>query len=267
MPRPLVTGRPTTQSSRFKRPAEGSEYQNGRARRWGILLAALMLLASSGRDQASAAEDAPKPDSATRPSARWEASIQAFEAQDAKTPPPQHAALFVGSSSVRLWDLKSAFPGIATINRGFGGSEISDSIDFADRIVVKYQPRVIVFYAGDNDLAKQKSPQTVIDDFRTFAGIVRKTLPDTELAYIAIKPSIRRWQLAEQIQEANQGIKAICEADAKVHFVDVWEPMLGEDGRPKPELFAKDGLHMSPAGYAIWNRRVLPLITPHSTAK
>ena len=110
------------------------------------------------------------------PSARWESTIRKFEAADDKQMPPKQAILFVGSSSIRLWDLKESFPDEKTINRGFGGSEVADSLYFADRIVTKYEPRQIIMYAGDNDIGKGKSPETVAKDFRQFVKKVRQQL-------------------------------------------------------------------------------------------
>ena len=193
------------------------------------------------------------------PFAKWDKAISAFEAQDQKSPPPQGAVLFVGSSSIRLWKVEKSFPNLVTINRGFGGSEIADSVHFADRIVLKYQPKTIVFYAGDNDIAHGKSPVQVAKDFQAFVKIVHKKLPKTKILFIAIKPSLARWKLAETIQKANGLIRSQCEKNEQLEFIDVWKPMLGDDGRPRAELFLKDGLHMNEQGYKIW----ASLIKPH----
>ncbi|MFP3648739.1 GDSL family lipase, partial [Paraburkholderia sp. SIMBA_054] len=49
----------------------------------------------------------------------WEADMRHFAELDAQAPPPRHAVLFLGSSSIRFWDsLASDFPGQAVINRG-----------------------------------------------------------------------------------------------------------------------------------------------------
>ena len=190
--------------------------------------------------------------------ARWEKAIAAFEALDKQNPPPQEATLFVGSSSIRLWKLEQSFPERAVINRGFGGSQIADSLHFADRIVLKHRPKTIVFYAGDNDIAKGKSPDRVAADFRKFVKTVHAELPETRIVFIAIKPSLARWKLADTIQKANKMIQNECEKNEKLAFADVWKPMLGDDGRPRPELFAKDGLHLNEAGYKVWTEVIEP---------
>ena len=191
---------------------------------------------------------------------KWEASIQKFESQDKTSPQPRGANLFVGSSSIRMWKLDQSFPKFKTINRGFGGSEIADSIHFADRIILKHQPAVVLLYAGDNDISHGKSAKTVTADFRKFVSVVRKELPDTRIAFIAIKPSIKRWNLAGEIREANKTIAAICAADKQMDYVDIFEPMLGKDGKPSPELFLKDGLHLNEQGYKIWADAIRPLL-------
>jgi hypothetical protein len=113
---------------------------------------------------------------------RWENEIQAFERQDAKHRPPDNSVLFVGSSSIRLWKLEESFPHLDAINRGFGGLQLADSVHFAERIAVAYRPRLVVLYAGDNDLAAGKKPQQVLADFKQFAAKVKAALPETRIA-------------------------------------------------------------------------------------
>ena len=173
---------------------------------------------------------------------RWDKQIAAFEKADQEKAPPQNGILFVGSSSIRYWKVEISFPGMPVINRGFGGSEISDAIFFADRIIIKHQPRVIVFYAGDNDLARGKSGQQVVADYQTFVKKIRTSLPKTRIIFVAIKPSIARWKLIEQIRQTNKKIEQITMTDPLQVFLDVDTPMIGADGKPKPELFIKDGV-------------------------
>ncbi len=189
---------------------------------------------------------------------RWEDSIKAFEAKIESGESKPGAILFSGSSSIRLWDLKQSFPDRNTINQGFGGSEIADSIHFFDRIVVPLRPRMILLYAGDNDIAKGKSAEQVHKDFQKFAQRVTADLPDTKLLFIAIKPSIKRWSMREQMSQANALIAEHCSGDDRLQFIDVWTPMLGPDGMPKPELFRDDGLHLNDDGYVLWTSVVKP---------
>ena len=193
---------------------------------------------------------------------RWEKTIRAFEAQDRREPPPRGAMVFVGSSSIRLWKLKESFPDLVTINRGFGGSVIADSVHFADRIILPYQPRVIVLYAGDNDIALGYSPRQVVEDFRRFVRTVHARLPQTKIVFIAIKPSLSRWHLAAKMKEANQAIRQLTQEDDRLEFVDIWTPMLGPDGRPRKELFRSDGLHLNARGYELWARLLRPHLQP-----
>lgn len=189
---------------------------------------------------------------------RWEAAIQAFEQQDAEQMPPKNGIVFVGSSSIRKWDLKKSFPDLNAINRGFGGSEMSDSVEFADRIVLKHEPRVVVVYAGDNDIAHDKTPQRVRDDFRQLVELIHTKFPKTKIVFIAVKPSIKRWALIDQVRETNRLITGLTALDERLQFVDVDKPMIGSNGLPRKELFVEDGLHLSDEGYAIWTSLVKP---------
>ena len=144
---------------------------------------------------------------------RWESAIRAFEKQDRKTPPSKNSVLFAGSSSIVRWDVSKYFPDLNTINRGFGGSQIADSVYFADRIILKYKPAIVVLYAGDNDIARGKTSEQVAADFESFVKKIREDLPQTRIVFIAIKPSLKRWGLFEEIQKTNALIAASCEKD------------------------------------------------------
>lgn len=191
----------------------------------------------------------------------FEKDIEAFEKADLKKAPPADATLFVGSSTIRFWTtVATDFPEFPTINRGFGGSRIIDSTFYADRIVIPYHPKRIVFYAGDNDLAEGRSPEQVSADFQAFVQKVHTDLPQIPIYFLAIKPSLARWKLVDKIREANQLIEKEIAADPSLHFVDVFTPMLGADGKPRKELFRPDGLHMVRAGYELWISILKPML-------
>ena len=177
------------------------------------------------------------------------------------------SVLFIGSSSIRAWNLTKWFPEHATINHGFGGSEVSDSLQFFDRIVKPLKPSMILMYAGDNDIAKGKTADVVHVDFQSFARRVKTDLgPETKLAFIAIKPSLKRWALSGEMSKANAQIAEDCAKDDQLEYVDIWNPMLGKDGKPMPDLFIKDGLHLSDKGYAMWTAVVTELLPPPTVA-
>ncbi len=190
----------------------------------------------------------------------WAGEMARFEQQDRATPPQPGGIVFVGSSSIRRWDLRRYFPTLPVVNRGFGGSEIHDSIRHVDLLVLRHRPRTVVFYAGDNDLARGKSPEQVAADFKTFVARVHAALPSTRIAFIAIKPSLRRWNLAGQMREANDQIQTFCESDDRLGFIDVDGPMLGWDEAPRKDLFIEDGLHLTPKGYELWTVLVRPFL-------
>jgi lysophospholipase L1-like esterase len=191
---------------------------------------------------------------------KWEKDIAAFEQKDKESPPPKNAILFAGSSSIRRWDLKKSFPDLDAINRGFGGSQIADSTHFAPRIILKAEPRLIVLYAGDNDLAAGKKPEQIADDFRDFAQLVHKELPKTKIIFLSVKPSLARREQFDKQKKANELIEAFCKKNDYLTYVDVVQPMLGDDGKPKPELFVKDGLHLTEKGYEVWAGLLKPLL-------
>lgn len=191
---------------------------------------------------------------------RWEKAIKTFEEADAASAPPQGAILFLGSSSIRMWDDEKYFPKLKTINRGFGGSQISDSIEFANRIALPYKPKIIAFYAGDNDLAAGKSPEKVCTDYIALVEKIHATLPKTRIVFVAIKPSLARWGLVEKVRAANSLIQKVSKEDKRLDYLDIDAPMLGDDGKPRAELFISDGLHLSAEGYELWSKLLRPYI-------
>ena len=192
---------------------------------------------------------------------QWKAEIDRFTAADAAHPPPSQGVLFVGSSTIRKWtSLAKDFPAVPVINRGFGGSELSDSVSYADRIAIPYRPRLLVVYAGDNDLARGKTPAIVHGDFRAFCAKIHAALPQTRILFVAIKPSPSREKLKDKIIAANALIAAECQKDQRLGYADVYTPMLDAKGGMRPELFVQDMLHMNESGYALWTRVIGPLL-------
>lgn len=191
---------------------------------------------------------------------RWEAQIRAFEAEDRTNPPAPGGVLFVGSSSIVRWPLEQSFPDLPLIKRGFGGSQVADTLYFAERIILPYKPRVVVVYAGDNDIAVGKTAEQVRADYRALTAKILAALPRTRIVFISIKPSLKRWALFEKMQAANRLIEADCARDERLVYLDVVGPMLGPDGKPRAELLAADELHLSDEGYALWTRLLRPYL-------
>ncbi|HUR46006.1 MAG TPA: SGNH/GDSL hydrolase family protein [Candidatus Saccharimonadales bacterium] len=191
----------------------------------------------------------------------FEPEILAFEASDRTNPPPQHGILFIGSSSIRMWkSLAADFPEHPVINRGFGGSQIVDSIHYANRIIFKYHPKQIILYAGGNDIHAGKSAKQVFSDFKDFVRTVRKGLPDTEIDYISIAPNRSRWAEVERVKGANRLIEAYMGKESRLRFINVFPAMLGSDGEPKPDIYLDDKLHMNAKGYELWKGIVRPYL-------
>ena len=192
---------------------------------------------------------------------RWEETLAAFAAADLKNAPPHGAVLFVGSSSIRLWDdLEEQFKDARVLKRGFGGSRLTDCVKHLDRLVITYQPRLVMLYAGDNDLAEGGSPEEVLERVKAFADGVHGRLPDTQVTFISIKPSPARRALIQKARAANELVRAYADTHPKVDYIDVFSPMLTADGAPRAELFRKDALHLNDEGYALWRRIIQPFV-------
>ncbi len=185
-------------------------------------------------------------------SARFEKEIRAFELADQASPPPEGAVLFIGSSSTRMWKtLASDFSNHTVINRGFGGSQIADSVYFADRIVIPYKPKLIVLQAGGNDLNAGKTPEQVLADFKSFVEKIRSRLPDTRIAFLSISPAPVRWAQADRQKRANSLIQEYTHSGYGLDYIALWDQFLGPDAKPREDLFLSDRLHNNMKGYKI----------------
>jgi lysophospholipase L1-like esterase len=194
--------------------------------------------------------------------ARWGTAFAAFDADDAAHPRAPGGVLFVGSSSIRLWnDLEAQFANLpVVINRGFGGSQLSDCVRNLSRLVLPYRPRAVLVYAGDNDLAAGVAPKDVLRRFTAFVDGVHAELPWTKIVYISIKPSPARTRLLPEIREANDLIRDYAARADGVEYADVFNPMLDTSGKPRRELFRADRLHLNSDGYALWKGIIAPYV-------
>ena len=194
--------------------------------------------------------------------ARFENAMATFARYDAKNSFPADATVFVGSSSIVGWDTGDRFRGMPLINRGFGGSQMSDLVHYVEETVLKYSPRTVVVYEGDNDTSAGKRSQQLLEDYREFVEAVLAAQPSTRIIILSIKPSLSRWDVWPEMQASNAAIEAYAQMDARVDFVDIGTAMLGADGLPRPELFVSDGLHMTPAGYDVWDEILMEALMP-----
>jgi lysophospholipase L1-like esterase len=191
---------------------------------------------------------------------RWTSSFDAFASADKQQMPAPGGVLFVGSSSIRLWDnLEQQFnTAPIVVKRGFGGSRMEDCAAYLSRLVIPYKPRTVVVYAGENDLAEGRRPEQVLRSFTRFVEGVRAALPATRIAYVSIKPSIARAGMLADIRATNALISDYVSHLDNARYIDVFTPMLDSNGAPRAELFREDRLHLNQAGYALWHALISP---------
>jgi lysophospholipase L1-like esterase len=214
-----------------------------------------LLLATLGASQALAQTP---PEQARTNALKFTKEIVAYEESDKTNAPPKHGIIFIGSSSIRRWtNLVTDFPKHPVINRGFGGSQICDSVTYAERLVFPHEPDQIIFYAGGNDIHAGKKPDMVFADFKAFVAKVHQKLPKTHIDFISIAPNPARWSEMDDVKALNKMVEDFTKTDKRLGFINVYPHMLGEDGMPK-DIYVADRLHMNPKGYEIWKGIVEP---------
>ncbi len=183
----------------------------------------------------------------------FEREIRAYEKQDSLSMPAKGQVLFFGSSSFRLWkSFDSDMKGMpASINRGFGGSTLADALYYFDRMVVKYQPKWVIMYEGDNDLARGKTPQQIANEYDEFVARLAKQVPGAKLVFVAARPSLLRFPMVEKQKELNALIQA-----KGGYFIDMHAPFYLADGSLMTDIFVADKLHLNEKGYVIFAKQI-----------
>jgi lysophospholipase L1-like esterase len=190
----------------------------------------------------------------------WSDIVQ-FKRQDSSHTVPIHPILFVGSSSFTKWtDVNSYFPGYPIVNRGFGGSTLVDVIRYTYDIILPYDPKQVVIYCGENDLANSEkvTPVEIMQRVQTLFAMIRINLPKAKITFVSIKPSPVRAGIQPRVKNANRLISGWIKRQNNADFIDIYGPMLDSKGNMREELYVNDRLHMKPAGYAIWKHYFLP---------
>lgn len=194
----------------------------------------------------------------------FEAEIIAFAKSDSIVPPLPGKIVFAGSSSFTKWkDINQYFPGYSIINRGFGGANLLDLTQYVQETILKYKPKQVVIYCGENDLASSDTvtAEMVLSRFANLYKIIRNELgKKTKISFVSIKPSISRWHLETKIVAANQLISNFITHQANSNFINIHNAMLQTDGSVMKDIFITDNLHMNAKGYAIWQKIIFPTL-------
>lgn len=192
---------------------------------------------------------------------RFEKNVQAYEAADRTNPPPQNAILLLGDSQFFRWKtVAEDLPDYTIVNRGIDSFQTSDLVYFADRLVLPYHPRMIILHVGGNDVHSGKSPEQVLNDFKSFVAKVRAHWPAIPIAFTSTTPGPGRWEEASQRKATNRLIKDYISTQPNLLFIDLWDAMLTADGQPREDLWVADGVHPNHAGYLLRVKIMRPLL-------
>jgi lysophospholipase L1-like esterase len=193
---------------------------------------------------------------------QFESAVRAYDIADRRNPPPQEGIVCLGSSSIGGWQetVAADLDPLKVVTRGLPGSTMADAVRYADRLVVRYRPRAVVLYNGDNDIANGSTPAQVRDAFKAFTAAVHAKLPDTRVYVISIKPSPGRWHLWPRMARTNALLRDACSADKRLAYIDVASRMLDGRGRCREELYRPDRIHMNAKGYHVWGETLRPVL-------
>jgi len=205
------------------------------------------------------AQDLPDPE-------RFETAIERFESMDRESMPPENAIVLTGSSSIARWNDRAAqaLEPLTVIPRGFGGSIMNDVLHHLDRIVLKYNPRAVLIYEGDNDTGgvNPLPPGMILNQLQEIIDRIHARRADTRIYVLSVKPSVARWDVWPLVEQVNLGYQALADQDPRVHYVDVSTPFLQENGRVMTDIFVEDDLHFNGKGYRIWEKAIRNALMP-----
>lgn len=195
------------------------------------------------------------------PQTRWDKSIAQYEHKDSVSKPEPGGILMLGSSSFTIWqDVGDYFPGKNMVNRGFGGSQMSDVLYFKERLILPYRPKQIVIYEGENDIAAGEKPDSIFAELKQLVNWTRGQLPGIQISIVSMKPSPKRWELKETLLEMNKKLKQFAAENEDIDFINIWEPLIEPDGVPVNENYREDLLHLNANGYKIWKKAMTPYL-------
>jgi lysophospholipase L1-like esterase len=164
------------------------------------------------------------------------------------------ATVFTGSSTIRMWrTLPEISSGEIVLNTGFGGSKAADLERYLFPLVLKFDPKRVFIYEGDNDLWADVPVQEILNSLKQIVTRIHLVDPGIEIILIGAKPSPSRWAKKETYQTFNQLLKAYCDREEQVTYLHTWNALTDAQGNPRPELYIQDQLHLNSAGYMIWN--------------
>ncbi len=216
--------------------------------KYALILFALSALSA----QFSSAQSTPRP----KPE-RFAKDIAAFAKQEAA----KGGIVFTGSSSNRRWTtLTNDFPGLPVLNRGFGGSVANDLIVYADTVVLRHEPKILVTYTGSNDLNAKLTTQEALEDYTKFLNLVHEKLPQTKVILTSVKIAQKRVTQIPQVHELNRLLESWAKDKPWVRYVDSTSYLADEKGQPIREYYVDDLLHLSPKGYAKWTAILTPIL-------
>ena len=195
---------------------------------------------------------------------RWEETMQRFEQQDLLDPPPEGAILLTGSSSIARWNdqAAAALAPLTVIPRGFGGSVMGDVLYHLERVALKYKPRAILIYEGDNDTSYGMPENKILGQLKQIIAKIHDQLPTARIYVMSVKPSVLRQNVWSNAEKVNRGYEAIAKNDPLVYHIDSASPFLKANGSVMTDIFVDDNLHLNDMGNLIWGSTIRAALMP-----
>lgn len=183
---------------------------------------------------------------------------------ESKAASPQRGGIvFVGSSIFRYWThLTDQMAPLPVLNRAIAGTVTYDMLERIGQLVLPYQPRIVVYYCGGNDISIGEDAGPIVDRTRQFIQLLHAKLPNTFFYYTSIQKAPEKRARWDVVDAVNREMERYSRQAVNVGYIDLNAVLFDSRNNVRESLFQPDGLHFRPdsTAYAEFSQIVKPIL-------
>jgi len=178
---------------------------------------------------------------------------------------PQHGGIvFTGSSIFQFWThLTDQMAPLPVLNRAIAGTVTQDMLDRMGQLVLPYQPRIVVYYCGSNDISAGEDAAPIIERTKRYIQILHEKSPNTFFYYTSIHKAPEKRARWDAVEAVNREMERYSHQAMNVGYIDLNPVLFDSRNHVRENLFLPDGLHFRPdsTAYLEFSQVVKPILT------